>query len=77
MSKIFLTVLAIYTDFQAACLSITQVGAASYLKIFLLSWGPCLYVNRFHFEICKVTGAAFQCTNRNIKGTEQVYGILP
>ena len=77
MRKIFLTILTIYTNSQTTCLRISQVGAASYFKVFLLSWGPCFYVQRFNFKVCQVTGAAFQSTYRNIQGAEQIYSVLP
>ena len=32
-----------------------KVRAASYFKVFLLSWRPCLYVTRFYFKVGKVT----------------------
>ena len=31
----------------------------------------------FTFRSAKVAGAAFQCSYRNIHGTEQIYGVLP
>ena len=74
MSEIF-TVFTVYTDFQSSGLCITQVRAASYFEVFLLSWRPCFYVDRFHFQVSQVTGAAFQSTNRNIQSTEQFYGV--
>ena len=77
MSKIFLAIFSVYTDFQTTCLCITKVGAASYLKVFLLSWRPCFNIQGFHFQVCQVTRAAFQCTNRNIQGTKQINSVLP
>ena len=72
-----LTIFTIYTDFQSSCLCITQVGAASYFKVFLLSWRPCLYIDGFYFQISQITGTAFQSTNRDIQGTEQLNSVLP
>ena len=68
MSKIFLAIFSVYTDFQTTCLCITKVGAASYLKVFLLSWRPCFNIQGFHFQVCQVTRAAFQCTIRLKEG---------
>ena len=76
MRKI-LALFAIDTDFQTACLCVSQVGAASYLKVFLLTRRPCLYVHRLHLQISQVAGAALQSTYRDVHGTEQVYGVLP
>ena len=47
------------------------------IKVFLLSRGPCFNVDGFYFQVSQVTGAAFQCSYRNIHGTEQVYCVLP
>ena len=77
MCKIFLTIFSVYTDLQTTCLCIAKVGTASYLEVFLLTWGPCLNIEGFYFKVSKVTGAALKCTNRNIKRTEQIYGVLP
>ena len=77
MCQVFLSVLAVDTDFQTSCLCITKVGAASYLEVFLLTRRPCLNIDRFYFQVSQVTGAALQSTNRDIHGTEQVYGVLP
>ena len=77
MSKIFLAIFAVYTDFQTTCLCISKVGAASYLKVFLLTWRPCFNIEGFYLKISKVTGAALKRTNRNIKRTEQINSVFP
>ena len=51
--------------------------SSSYLEVFLLTRRPCLNIDRFYFQVSQVTGAALQSTNRDIHGTEQVYGVLP
>ena len=58
MCQVFLSVLAVDTDFQTSCLCITKVGAASYLEVFLLTRRPCLNIDRFYFQVSQVTGAA-------------------
>ena len=75
--KILPAIFSLYADLQTSCLSISQIGAASYLKVFLLTRRPCLNVTRFHFQICQITGTALQGTNRNIQTAEQIHRILP
>ena len=77
MSKVFITVFVFYTDLQTSCLCIGQVGAAAYLKIFLLSGRPCFHVYGFHLQISQIAGAAFQSSYGDIQRAEQVYGVLP
>ena len=36
-------------------------------KYFFCRRRPCFNVQRFHFQVCQVTGAALQSTNRNIQ----------
>ena len=69
--------LVLNADSQSACLSVTQIGAAANLKVFLLTWAPCFYVKALNLQVSKVTGAAFQSTNWNIQRTEEVNSIGP
>ena len=75
--EIFVSVTSFYTDAKTSCLCITKVRTASYFKVFLLSWRPCLYVTRFYFKVGKVTLTGFQSTNRDIKRTEQINSVFP
>ena len=58
-------------EFQVFLLVHLLVRTTSYFKIFLLSRRPCLYINRFYFQICQITRTTLQCTNRNIQMNQQ------
>ena len=77
MSKVTFSILTLHADSKSPCLCVSEVGAGTYLKILLLSRGPCLDVQGFHLQVCQVAGAAFQRTDRDLKRTEIVYRILP
>ena len=76
MGKVF-SICSLNTDTESSCLSVTKIGAAPYLKILFLSWGPCFNITRFYFQVCQISGTAFQSTNRYIHRTEKVNRILP
>ena len=59
--------LVLDTDAKASCLSIAQVGAAANLKVFLLTWAPCLYVQALDLQVCQVAGAALQGADRDVQ----------
>ena len=60
MCQVFLSVLAVDTDFQTSCLCITKVGAASYLEVFLLTRRPCLNIDRFYFQVSQVASSTLR-----------------
>ena len=53
-------ILAVDADTQTAGLSITQVGAAAYLKVLLLTGAPGLNVQALDLQVSQVAGAALQ-----------------
>ena len=77
MGKILFAVLTVHADLKASCLCVAEVGAGTDFKILLLARRPCLYVNGLDLQICKVTGAALKCADRNIQSAEQVDCVLP
>ena len=63
-------------DTQSASLSVAQVGAGTNFEVFLLTWRPSFYVDGFYFQVSQVTGAAFQGTNRDVQGAEELNGVV-
>ena len=66
MSEIFSAVRTLYSDAQSSCLSVSQIGAASNLKILLLTRAPCLNVIGLDLQISQISRAAFDSSYRNI-----------
>ena len=67
-----LSVFALNPDLQPSCLGVSQIRAASHLKVFLLSGGPGLHVAGFYLQIRQISGAALQGSHGNIQGPEQI-----
>ena len=75
--RIFFAVGTVYADLETASLCVTEIGAATHFKVFLLTGRPCFDVDGFYLEVCKVAGAAFESTNGDVERTEEINGVLP
>ena len=53
--KILRAITSLYTDSKSTSLSISEIRAASYLEILLLSRTPRLYIAALYLEVCEVS----------------------